>query len=286
MLKQPEFTELLPDEIIVGVFKDDGKGYFSARRPEGIKLKDKLLADVKGSLFVTNKTLIFEDSDGGVVRRYAYGLLESTAGNNTKYFLGTLLRSGWLKLTMIGGRTVEFECYKGGDIAERINVECTNGEFDKFGDAEIINTCNRCDKVWFMNPTELDEFEKGRVSIRASGADALQVGLVMLHFGVAASQRLSTEKTISREGRATRYAAERARLEAKFICPDCNSSDITRNISKKGERIDRLKRKFELVEGGTDGDDKLTKLKELQMMYKDGLIDKEEFSKLKKDIIG
>ena len=240
MLKQPEFAELLPDEIIVGVFKDDGKGYYSVRRPEGIKLED-----VKGSLFVTNKALIFEDSDGGVVRRYAYGLLENTTGNNTKYFLGTIFPAGQLKLTMIGGRTVEFECFKGGDIAERINVGCTNGEFDKFGDAEIINTCNRCDKVWFMNPTELDEFEKGRVSIRASGADALQVGLVMLHFGVAASQRLSTEKTISREGRATRYAAERARLEAKFICPDCNSSDITRNISKKGERIDRPKRKFE-----------------------------------------
>jgi len=282
-MTNPKFQELLPGENVHYVITDRTSPWFlnpkkamilSERNPRGSGW-----IEPKGELFVTNKALIFESFDGKTIRKYTYGLLESINAEGP----GWVNPNRYLNLTMIGGRKVMFWCYKHEDLSNFMQKKFASGEFDKLGDSEIINTCNRCERQWFMNPTELDEFEKGKVSFGPTGADALQVGLVMLHFGVAAGQRLSTEKTISSEAQATRYAEERARLEAKFVCPDCSSTDITRNISKKGEKINKPKKK---IVRKSSGDDKLAKLKELQMMYKDGLIDKEEFSKLKKDIIG
>ena len=285
-MTNPKFQELLPDEKIVETYIDKmTKWYSNPKNMVALRSSLRFASYDKGALFITNKAIVYETFNGDVSHRYTYGLIEKITGMNGKGRRGWGGRdvTGDLEIVFIGGRSVSIAVGEGGDIAERINAKCHSSEFDELGNSEIINTCNRCERQWFMNPTELDEFEKGRVSIRASGVEALQVGLVMLHFGVAAGQRLSTEKTISSEAQATRYAEERVRLEAKFVCPDCSSTDITRNISKKGEKLNKPKKK---IVRKSSGDDKLAKLKELQMMYKDGLIDKEEFSKLKKDIIG
>ena len=291
----PKFQTLLPGEEISATYKDKTTSIFSDPR-EIVALKSDMLKEglrrqdsVRGTLFVTNKSIIYETFNGNVSNRYTYGLIEEITGTygkgrwpawKTKDIYGSL------NLVFFGGRKVVIRVGKGSSIARAINSRVSKGEFDRLGDSEIISVCNRCDKKWFMNPTELDEFEKGKVAVNVTGADAAQVGLVHLYFGVAAAQRLSIDKGIRYEGETTRNEERWARLEAKFVCPDCGSSDIVRNISKKGEKINNSNKKIVTKIRKNNIDDKLTKLKELKELHDAEAIDDEEFKQMKKEILG
>ncbi len=286
----PKFQTLLPGEEISATYKDTTTGLFSDLAKvvaiESDMLKEGLFDSFRGTLFVTNKAIIYETFNGNVSNRYTYGLIEEITGTDGKGRWAWKDIYGSLNLVFIGGRKVVIRVDKGSSIARTINSRVSKGEFDRLGDSEIISVCNRCDKKWFMNPTELDEFEKGKVAVNVTGADAAQVGLVHLYFGVAAAQRLSIDKGIRYEGQTTRNEERWARLEAKFVCPDCGSSDIVRNISKKGEKINNSNKKIVTKIRKNNIDDKLTKLKELKELHDAEAIDDDEFKQMKKEILG
>jgi hypothetical protein len=142
--------------------------------------------------------------------------------------------------------------------------------------SEMKNTCNRCNKVWYLATDELQDLEN-RLSTAQKAVGQMggltmisaltNPGMLTAQMGTANMAALGPVQQLQKE------------FEEKSRCPECQSKNIERELVSDDEPVTKKEVTSKNDNSLADGIKELNKLKE------QGILDDEEFKSAKKKLI-
>jgi len=155
------------------------------------------------------------------------------------------------------------------------NIETTSPS------SELKNTCNRCNKIWYLGADELEDLERrltaGRKAMNLSGGMGVINSLFNPVLGAQQMQTMATTTDL------TKSLVDE--LNEKSRCPECQSKNIDRVLVDGNEKIDRV------IEGPPQETNKkgvsslADELKKLSDLKEQGILDEEEFKTAKRKLM-
>ena len=104
------------------------------------------------------------------------------------------------------------------------------------------NTCNRCDKVWFLDADELDDLEERLGTVNKAMMQGHGISMLTALF----NPMLSAQMTTAGAAQTGAFKSLADELNEKSRCPECKSKSIEREIvgadatiSKKPESVNK-----------------------------------------------
>ena len=147
--------------------------------------------------------------------------------------------------------------------------------------SELKNTCNRCNKIWYLGADELEDLERrltaGRKAMNLSGGMGVINSLFNPVLGAQQMQTMATTTDL------TKSLVDE--LNEKSRCPECQSKNIDRVLVDGNEKIDEV-RASPPQETNKKGEISLAdELKKLSDLKEQGLLDEEEFKTAKRKLM-
>ena len=181
--------------------------------------------------------------------------------------------------------TPSFSTYSGNQIPESnyTMYDADTGKVDTVSSgtgiiagSEMKNTCNRCNKVWYLATDELQDLENRLAT--AQKAVGQMGGLTMIS-ALTNPGMLTAQMGTSNMAALGPVQQLQKEFEEKSRCPECQSKNIEREIASDDEPIVKEKISSKEKSSLADGIKELNKLKE------QGILDDEEFKSAKKKLI-
>jgi len=142
--------------------------------------------------------------------------------------------------------------------------------------SEMKNTCNRCNKIWYLATDELQDLEN-RLSAAQKAVGQMggltmisaltNPGMLTAQMGTANMAALGPVQQLQKE------------FEEKSRCPECQSKNIERELVSDDEPVTKEELSSKDDNSLADGIKELSKLKE------QGILDDDEFKSAKKKLI-
>jgi len=155
------------------------------------------------------------------------------------------------------------------------NIETTSPS------SELKNTCNRCNKIWYLGADELEQLEgqltKSATFVKQMGG----IGMISAMF----NPMLAAQQTTSLAATSGVMKSQVDELNEKSRCPECQSKNIDRVLVDGNEKIDEV-RVPPPQETNKKGESSLAdELKKLSDLKEQGLLDEEEFKTAKRKLM-
>jgi hypothetical protein len=148
-------------------------------------------------------------------------------------------------------------------------------------DQELKNTCNRCGKVWYLDAGELRDLENRLGVARKAMGQQHKIGMITTLFDPMLAAQMGTS---SMAGLRPLQRLQDELIE-KSRCPECHSKNVERVLVNADENISGekvVKKKHRQKSSSL----KVQELREALTLFEDGAITKDEYEKIKKEIIG
>ena len=148
-------------------------------------------------------------------------------------------------------------------------------------DQELKNTCNRCGKVWYLDSGELRDLENRLGVARKAMGQQYKIGMITTLFNPMLAAQMGTS---SMAGLRPLQRLQEELIE-KSRCPECQSKHVERVLVDADENISGkkvVKKKHRQKSSSL----KIQELREALTLFEEGAITKEEYEKIKKEIIG
>ena len=142
--------------------------------------------------------------------------------------------------------------------------------------SEMKNTCNRCNKIWYLATDELQDLENRLAT--AQKAVGQMGGLTMIS-ALTNPGMLTAQMGTSNMAALGPVQQLQKEFEEKSRCPECQSKNIERELVSDDEPI--VKEKISSKEKSSLADE----IKELNKLKEQGILDDEEFKSAKKKLI-
>ena len=141
--------------------------------------------------------------------------------------------------------------------------------------SEMKNTCKRCDKIWYLDVSELTDLEERLETSKKLMGQMGNLNMATALFNPA----LAAQGTTTMAANTSALKSLSDELEQKSRCPECNSKNVERTLVD----ADNYKQKEERSEKKSDSlSDQLKKLNELK---EQGILDEDEFKSAKQKLI-
>ena len=148
-------------------------------------------------------------------------------------------------------------------------------------DQELKNTCNRCGKVWYLDAGELRDLENRLGVARKAMGQQYKIGMITTLFNPMLAAQMGTS---SMAGLRPLQRLQEELIE-KSRWPECQSKNVERVLVDADEKISgekTVKKKHRQKSSSL----KIQELREALTLFEEGAITKDEYEKIKKEIIG
>ena len=146
---------------------------------------------------------------------------------------------------------------------------------------ELKNTCNRCGKVWYLDSGELRDLENRLGVARKAMGQQYKIGMITTLFNPMLAAQMGTS---SMAGLRPLQRLQEELIE-KSRCPECQSKNVERVLVDADEKISgekTVKKKHRQKSSSL----KIQELREALTLFEEGAITKDEYEKIKTEIIG
>ena len=205
-----------------------------------------------GSIFLTNLRIIFESLDGNTVEIHFHDKIKSVSGENV-----VMVTFGELAICPYFGPTVKYRCFNGKEIADKANKE-----FDYY--TQFVQNQEKMEKEDKIKEIET-QTQKAQEREEHLDYDAA----IVIYEGIGKHEDAARLRKLKAEQGAVKV--DQTVIHGDYV--DDRDTIVKDSVISKSNI-------------GAGGKSKAEEIKEIKELLDSGAIDKDDYEKMKREIIG